>query len=201
MKENRSEAESSVTRRAVLGTAATLPVWVFALGPAGAIVRMAVQDETDWKPLLFTREQARAVGLLAEAILPRTETPGALDARVHEFIDLELSLADGTEQSEFLERLSSIEARCQEQFGKRVGQVSDLKRAELLDAISDHNEVDADHVADQAAEGLACFADLKRRTVFAYYTSEVGRVEGLGLPDAVTMEKFRGCTHRDGSHA
>jgi hypothetical protein len=73
---------------------------------------------------------------------------------------------------------------------------TDQERARLLAEISDAAEA-----TDELAPGQRFFADLKRRTIFGYYTSEVGRTEALGLPEAVTMETFRGCTHRAGEHA
>jgi len=41
--------------------------------------------------------------------------------------------------------------------------------------------------------GDAFLRDLKRRSLFAFYTSKVGRTEALGLPDRVRVERFRGC--------
>jgi len=36
---------------------------------------------------------------------------------------------------------------------------------------------------------------------FGYYTSLEGRVQELGLPEAVSMQTWRGCPHPDGEHA
>jgi hypothetical protein len=149
----------------------------------------------DWQPLLLTRQQAESVAALAEAILPRTGTPGAIDARVHELIDLELHLASEEERKPFLDGLAWVEARSRQSFGRGVVASSDEERAKLLAEISDAAEA-----SDVLAPGARFFGDLKRRTIFGYYTSEVGRTEALGLPDAVTMETFRGCTHRAGEH-
>ncbi len=50
-----------------------------------------ISDES-WKPKVLTSDQLQAAADLAEVIFPRTETPGAKDAKVERFID---SLADG----------------------------------------------------------------------------------------------------------
>lgn len=60
-------------------------------------------DET-WKPSVLSADQLQAAADLAEVIFPRTETPGAKDAKVERFID---SLADGyfsPDEKEFMLR-------------------------------------------------------------------------------------------------
>jgi hypothetical protein len=136
------------------------------------------------------------VAWLAETILPRTATPGAIDARVHELIDLELSLAPADEQQRFLDGLAWVEERSQRLHGRAVVASSAEQRSRLLSEITDEERPDD----EELAPGERFFSELKRRTIFGYYTSEVGR-EQVGLPDAVTMETFRGCTHRGEEHA
>jgi hypothetical protein len=50
-----------------------------------------------WKPLLFDQHQNDTVTVLAELIIPRTDTPGAKEARVNEYIDLILN--DGPQEA------------------------------------------------------------------------------------------------------
>jgi hypothetical protein len=185
-----------ISRRTMLLASATLaaagPSWTAAAQTTARAAPPALDPA--WRPLLLNHDQARSVAYLAEAILPRTETPGAIDARVHELIDLELSVAAPAERERFLEGLAWVEARSQRLFGRGVAADSDEERARLLSEISDEKGAEV----AELAPGMRFFAELKRRTIFGYYTSEVGRTEGLGLPDAVTMETFRGCTHREG---
>ena len=188
-----------LTRRSILGVAASATVtrWVYAAGPRGGMVRVTTQDDVAWQPSFFTAEQARAIGTLCEAILPRTGTPGALDARVHEFIDLELSLEeDEDERAWFLGGLSWLDERCRWRHGHGLAEISVEQATALLEPISDLH----DDLPKELARGGSFFRDLKRRTIFAYYTSEVGRTQELGLPDAVTMETWRGCRHGGGDH-
>jgi hypothetical protein len=187
-----------ISRRSVLLASAALAAarGLSFAAPQGATPSVPPAIAPDWRPLLLTRPQAESVAALAEAILPRTDTPGAIDARVHELIDLELHLATEEERERFLDGLAWVEARAQQSFGRGVVASTDEERAKLLAEISDAVEA-----TDELAPGQRFFSDLKRRTIFGYYTSEVGRTEALGLPDAVTMETFRGCTHRAGEHA
>jgi hypothetical protein len=175
---------------------AASPRLAFGAAQAGATAPAAAALDPAWRPLFLSAEQAESVALLAETILPRTATPGAIDARVHELIDLELSLQPAADSQRFLDGLAWVEARARRIAGKGIAEASAEERTRLLGEISDETK----SPGEELAPGAGFFADLKRRTVFGYYTSEVGRAKGLGLPEAVTMETFRGCSHRDGEH-
>ena len=147
-----------------------------------------------WTPRLLTPAQGELLATLCEHILPRTDTPGARDAGVHEFIDLALSLADGEEQLRAVGGLHWVERRAQELHGSTFLGLDPARQIEMLREISDEHE---DHPPELSA-GAAFFGDLKRRTLFAFYTSRIGRTEALGLPDRVRVERFRGCRHEPG---
>lgn len=146
-------------------------------------------EGSGWTPRLLTPAQGELLATLCEHILPRTDTPGARDAAVHEFIDLELSLADGDEQLAALGGLDWIDRRAQQLHGASFVDLDAARQVDMLREISDEHEA---YPSDLAA-GAAFFSDLKRRTLFAFYTSKVGRTEALGLPDRVRVERFRGC--------
>ena len=147
-----------------------------------------------WTPRLLTPAQGELLATLCEHILPRTDTPGARDASVHEFIDLELSLADGDEQLAALGGLDWVDRRAQELHGSSFVGLDAARQLDMLREISDERD---GHPPELAA-GAAFFSDLKRRTLFAFYTSKTGRTEALGLPDRVRVERFRGCQHEPG---
>ena len=146
-------------------------------------------EGSTWTPRLLNPDQGELLATLCEHILPRTDTPGARDAAVHEFIDLELSLADGDEQLAALGGLDWIDRRAADLHGSPFLALDSERQVALLREISDEHEA---HPSELVA-GAAFFSDLKRRTLFAFYTSKVGRTEALGLPDRVRVERFRGC--------
>ncbi len=151
-------------------------------------------EGANWTPRLLTPAQGELLATLCDLILPRTDTPGARDASVHEFIDLELSLADGEEQLRATGGLAWIDRRASELHGASFVELGHTEQVALLQEVSDeHEELPSELVA-----GGAFFSDLKRRTLFAFYTSKVGRTEALGLPDRVRVERFRGCRHEPG---
>jgi hypothetical protein len=190
-----------ITRRKAMGIAAGAAItaipggkWIFALNGHGTIVKAAVQDETDWSPLVIDSGRIRALAAICEAIIPRTDTPGALDARVHEYIDLSLSIESDEIRKNFLDSLAWFNGYSVRICGEGLATASPEQLTEVLATVSDA----ADSHPDNVDKGVAFFKDVKRRTIFAYYTSEQGRVD-LGLPARVSMsERFRGCTHRGG---
>ena len=148
-----------------------------------------------WTPRLLTPAQGELLAALCEHILPRTDTPGARDAGVHEYIDLELSLAKGDDQLKATGGLDWIDRRAADLHGSSFTALENEQQMALLREISDEH----DQHPPELLAGAAFFSDLKRRTLFAYYTSKIGRTEALGLPDRVRVERFRGCQHEPGA--
>ena len=148
-----------------------------------------------WTPRMLTPAQGELLATLCEHILPRTDTPGARDAGVHEYIDLELSLASGEDQLKATGGLDWIDRRAADLHGSSFVDLDAARQVDILREISDEHLAHA----PELVAGAAFFSDLKRRTLFAFYTSKVGRTEALGLPDRVRVERFRGCQHEPGA--
>ena len=110
-------------------------------------------------------EQA-LVARMADAILPRTDTPGALDVQVPEFIDHILTdWATVPERNAFKAGVEAIEHRARESGGARFTELADDRRNTLL------RELDAQRGAGSGA-GHA-FGRIKSLTVYGYFTSPV----------------------------
>lgn len=125
-------------------------------------------------PKFFNTEEFETLAALAEMIIPETDTPGARTARVHEHIDLVLSEETVDSQRQFRAGL----ARFMEKPAAR--------RAEVLAGIS-----------KPGSAGYEFFLDLRRRTVFAYYTSEAGLHQELNYRGHQVMDGWSGCPHPD----
>jgi hypothetical protein len=65
-----------------------------------------------WAPRVLTGDRAEQVATVAEHIIPATSTPGARDARVHEFVDVMLAeYYPADERARFLAGLAAVDAR------------------------------------------------------------------------------------------
>ncbi|MEM6702590.1 MAG: gluconate 2-dehydrogenase subunit 3 family protein [Acidobacteriota bacterium] len=151
---------------------------------AAALPVQTASAAVDWQPKFFTPEQGAMLQVLCDLILPKTSTPSATEAGVHEYIDEALSVAEADEQLAFLGGLAWLDDRAR---GSSFVALADAEQVSLLEEISDERTPTAETRA-----GAAFFSDLKERVLFGYYTSKTGR-QVLGKPDGVRREKLKGC--------
>ena len=165
--------------------AASAPVAGSVPGPAAAAAQGAGEA---WKPGFLTPDQAELVATLAEIIIPETDTPGARAARVHEHIDLVLSHETEQVRKTFLEGLAEVGRLSLVRYGKAFVRLSPEDQEALLSRLAE---------PDQPEEGAGhrFFRDLRRRTVFAYYTSREGIHQELGYQGKQVLAEWEGCPH------
>lgn len=123
--------------------------------------------------------QSTLVRDLAETILPRTDTPGALDAGVPEFIERIVAWWDtADERDRFIRGLAAIQAR-----------LAAGPRAEVLAAL----DAAASREPGSAEEA---WARLKSMTVYGYFTSKL--VQEDVLHTVIIPGRFDGCVPMGG---
>jgi hypothetical protein len=121
------------------------------------------------------------VARIADLILPTTDTPGALDVRVPEFVDAMMtSWYSSEERADFERGLAAIEERAGS--GGFLA-LTDSAQIELL------RQLDGTRGPKGSAE--AAFATLKWLTVYGYFTSE--RVQKEVLKTVIIPGRFDGC--------
>jgi len=130
--------------------------------------------------------QNTTVTAISELIIPQTDTPGAKEARVNEFIDVILSeWYDEAEKSRFLAGLAEVDERSCKRFGKDFVECEKKEQTEVLTALDEELAT-----VLQASEGLShaqisqlgpalrpeehFFYMMKQLTLVGYCTSEVG---------------------------
>lgn len=138
---------------------------------------------------LLTPPRARVMAAMAEAIIPVTDTPGASEAGVTEFV---AALVDGwlddDDRDRFLAGLDTVDPAARDRFGADFADCTRAQQAALvgnLDAELTRLRDDAD-----TDETQHFFHDVKRFTLTAYFTSEVG-LEAIGY--RITFPAFEGC--------
>ena len=125
-------------------------------------------------PQTLTGGRDSLVATLAEHILPRTDTPGARDALVHEFIDTMLSeWFETDDRSRFLEGLSLADSRAQEKVGLNFMDLTEQEQRTML------VEWDRESYTETSTEGATFFREFKALTLLGYYTSSVGGTQEL----------------------
>jgi hypothetical protein len=132
----------------------------------------------------FTNEQRTMVEQLAELIIPRTDTPGAIDAGVPIFIDqIVSSWYTPLEQGIFMDGLTSLDMFCASTFGRRFSVCDTEQRTRALAQADDssraYQAISALKIREAPDENSPFFYKLKLLTVLGYYTSEVGATQEL----------------------
>ena len=119
---------------------------------------------------------------LAEVIIPRTDTPGAKDAGVGEFvIRLIKDASDRKTQNNFIDGLKDLESYTSDHYGKRF---SDLRMEEqqAIVARSQQKGKPFPGVLGKVEHkflGKSFFTTLKEATVIGYCTSQAGATQLL----------------------
>ena len=119
-------------------------------------------------PELLSPAELQLTGVLAELVIPRTDTPGALDVGAHRTVDHLLAVcADAPAQAAFKAGLARIDGAARAGGGKGFAALAPARQLALLQALD----------AGSAPFGPAdqgFFRQLKGQVAFAYYTSEAG---------------------------
>jgi len=175
-----------MNRREALQMLATAAVLQFAPGRMMAAIReaRAALAAGAASPTLNPHQSA-TVTAMAEMILPKTDTPGATDIGVCDFIDLILTeWYDDAERARFLSGLADVDARAKALFANDLVACSPAQRAHILTDLGETMVADSDQVWSRG-RGLAprpdksFYAMLRRWTLTAYYTSEAGATAEL----------------------
>ncbi|MDE2732270.1 MAG: gluconate 2-dehydrogenase subunit 3 family protein [Bacteroidota bacterium] len=117
------------------------------------------------------------VAVLAELIIPETDTPGARAARVHEFADAMLTdWYEAEETARFLEGLRQVQRRAEAAGGAPFNELTEALQVELLTQMEEeaHQWQEAGRQGDEPF-----FFTIKSFTLFGYYTSEIGATQEL----------------------
>jgi gluconate 2-dehydrogenase gamma chain len=127
----------------------------------------------------FSAAQREIVAAMAEAIIPRTETPGAIDARVPAFIELMVAnWLNDEERAIFSAGLEDVETRIPAEFGKPFNLLGAQEQLQILEALEDaaadspwyeFGNVQREYISD-----APFICQLKELTVWGFFTSEEG---------------------------
>lgn len=139
-----------------------------------------------WTPAFFSAEEGEIVKQMAERIFPKTDTPGAIDAGVHGFIDTMMAeYYQEPEKKMFREGIQRVEADAQKAHGKSFVALKPEQMDELLSVY------DEEAFGENRKEGPHFWAMMKELTTLGFFTSEAGATEVLKY-DPVPGD-YKGC--------
>jgi hypothetical protein len=176
-----------VDRRVFLGIAWGLGA---TLSPAvrHALAASAGRPTRDPGARALSEAQRALVEAFADRIIPETDTPGAVQAGVGDYI--ELMLREGflpEDRDHFLQGLAALERLCMERYHKPYVLLGAAEQDALMQVLDEEaerwrslgNARGPDPVGADAAPRPPVFVMLKELTVIGYYTSEIGAAQEL----------------------
>lgn len=140
----------------------------------------------------FGEARRHAVAAIAERIIPRTDTPGAIDAGVPRFIELMAAdwFNDG-ERAIFDDGLNDLMEQAHQRYGKSFEQLSTDERVGLLEALEakagDSSWYEFGNVQRAFVSDAPFICQIKELTIWGFFTSRVGGTQVLRY-EAMPME-------------
>jgi hypothetical protein len=124
---------------------------------------------------VYNQDQRHIAHRIADLIIPQTDTPGALDAGVGEFIDYVVSVwFQADEQARFIAGLTGLESAAMTQHKAAFVDLRTEQQVLLLQSIEAAQTPTSPFAPFGSGE---FFAQIKELTVVGYYTSEVGATQ------------------------
>ncbi|HET7809469.1 MAG TPA: gluconate 2-dehydrogenase subunit 3 family protein [Steroidobacteraceae bacterium] len=144
---------------------------VFMLGGAAALTRFVSKPYAGENPtVVFSPEQFALLEQAVDVVIPRTDTPGALDAGVPAFMRQMLAeWASPATRADIISVLENIERRAWNKFGAAFRELPAERRLEVMRALDDEG---------MAREDLA-YGKFKSLLLVSYYQSEIGATQEL----------------------
>lgn len=140
----------------------------------------------------FTPEQRKIIAAMTEVVIPRTDTPGAIDAGVPRYI--ELMVANWMEEGErniFDTGLADIETRIPREYGKPFHELPADDQLAIMEglesAASESSWYDFANVQREFISDAPFICQLKELTIYGFFTSEAGSKQVLRY-DPMPME-------------
>jgi hypothetical protein len=186
-----------------------------AAGAATAIAILPRHAEAAWarvragyRPAAgLTDAQRSLVGAIADVIFPRTDTPGATDVGVTDWVNLIVAeYYPDDVRTEFVSGLDAMDANVRAEYGRSIGDLDANARVAVVAALDatmapggrGGRGQAADSASAQQQQARAAYRRLKGLVVHGYFTSQ--RVERDVLRVRTSFPSFQGAAeHRPGA--
>ena len=142
----------------------------------------------------YVERNRELLAALAETIIPATDTPGAREAGVADFIIMMIrECTERKSQNKFISGLKDLQDHCESTYKKPYERLTAAQQETVL-AIFEQKSRHAGGIVGKAQDrflGRSFFSILKAYTVEGYCTSEAGATRGLSYVNV--PGSFRGC--------
>ncbi|MFC3879389.1 gluconate 2-dehydrogenase subunit 3 family protein [Algoriphagus namhaensis] len=152
-----------------------------------------------WTPQFLNEDQAQFISSFVDTILPKTDTPGALDVKTDMFLDLVYAKMYSPErQAKVKADIDQFNADCKAEYGKVFAELSAEEKSTCLknheaNTAKFNRGVWGTAVGDQ--KPVAFYRQLKSQALWGYFSSEEIGKNVLNY-DPIPGE-YRGCVPVD----
>jgi gluconate 2-dehydrogenase gamma chain len=168
----------------VLGASLSAPALI-------EVLQSCSPDKTkELKTALFNATQISAISQIAGIIIPKTDTPGAIEAGVPDFIEKFVqNVYTDDQRKRFIAGLDSMDDVSKKKFGKKFHKISDEQKASLLDQMN--RDALSDNKDNSQPRNGPFILMIKEATLLGFFTSMSGATQTLQyLP---VPGNFNGC--------
>ena len=138
----------------------------------------------------FTPDDIAYLDEIAETIIPKTDTPGAKEAKVGQFMTVMVrDCYTEKEQKAFLDGMRTLNEASNKKFNNGFMDITPAQRKELLVEL-DKEAKDFDKKKEKG-EPSHYFSMMKQLTLLGYFTSEPGATQALNY--VPVPGKYDGC--------
>lgn len=165
---------------------------------SGLLVSCESEPALSFTPQFFEDAEVRSLSRVLDILLPTTDTPGALDAGVMEFLDgFATSYLPEENQTELRDGIAALTTDSQSRFDKDFLDLTDEQQIELIKAYDQAAFGKIDEENTFAAKDF--YPQFKETACWAFCTSERGAKEHLqfvfdpgGYSNCVPIEEVGG---------
>ncbi len=102
-------------------------------GVAAAVSCRSGPHGPNWR--FFTNEEGRTVDAVCECLIPEDRDPGARQAGVVDYIDIQLTKALKKHQRAYRQGIAMVDATARKRFGKSFADLDSGQQADVLDDV------------------------------------------------------------------
>ncbi len=165
----------------IMGGAVTAPTML------GILTGCTVSNEPNWTPAFFDQDQAVTVMDIVDIIIPKTDTPGALEVGVPKFIEsMVQDIYEENRQTEFMEGLGEFISSVESEQGSPF---IELDKETKVIIVTSLNKAAVNHTNEGVKEKF--YMTVKELSVSGFCLSEAGATQVLKY-DKVPGE-YQGC--------
>jgi len=165
------DRRSALKKAGVLaGSAVAIPSFFSLLQSCKSETRLG------WQPLFFTEIEAKTIAAILDMILPRTDTPGALDVKSDIFIDKVIAKTyDEEAQKNMRSEIAAFNSECEKNYGNTFIELNASDREKVLQAAEKNSGKFSPGVWGTAVgkqETIGFYRSIKSMAIWAYFSSE-----------------------------